>query len=86
MSASYYDTPAIEEAVGDVDAVVSAYANVPGLTLGGQLILLRAAERAGIKRYVAISWSYDWMKIRLCKHKSCDEFICFKRHVELSSP
>ena len=84
-SSSYYDIPAIESAVKGVDAVICAYANVPGLTLEGQLILLRAAERAGVKRYVATSWNYDWTKIPLGKHESYDEFIVFKRHVELSS-
>lgn len=85
-SSTYYDLPAIEKAVTGVDAIICAYANVPGLTLEGQLILLRAAERAGVKRYVATSWTCDWTKISLGKHESYDEFITFKRHVELSPP
>lgn len=83
-SSTYYDIPAVESAVKGVDAVICAYANVPGLALEGQLIVLRAAERAGIKRYVATSWNMDWTKISLGKHESYDEFISFKRHVELS--
>ncbi|MCJ1401811.1 hypothetical protein MMC11_005028 [Xylographa trunciseda] len=82
---TYYDIPAIEKAVAGVDAVISANANVPGLTLEGQLILLRAAERAGVKRYVATSWNADWTKIPLGKHESYDEFIMFKRHLDLSN-
>ncbi|MCJ1243029.1 hypothetical protein MMC30_000225 [Trapelia coarctata] len=84
-SSSYYDIPAIECAVANVDAIVAAYANVPGLTLEGQLILLRAAERAGVRRYVSTSWNFDWTKIPLGKHESYDEYIMFKQHVELSS-
>ena len=83
-SSSYYDIPAIESAVKGVDAVISAYANVPGLALEGQLILLRAAERAGVKRYVATSWTYDFTKIPFGKQESYDEFISFKRHLELA--
>jgi len=82
---TYYDIPAIEKAVAGVDAVIAATANVPGLTLEGQLILLRAAERAGVKRYVATSWNSDWTKIPVGKHESYDEFIMFKRHLDLSN-
>ncbi|MCJ1394483.1 hypothetical protein MMC18_007361 [Xylographa bjoerkii] len=82
---TYYDIPAIEKAVAGVDAVISVNANVPGLTLEGQLILLRAAERAGVKRYVATSWNADWTKFPLGKHESYDEFIMFKRHLDLSN-
>ena len=84
-SSSFYDIPAIETAVVDVDAIIAAYATVPGLTLEGQLILPRAAERAGVKRYVATSWNYDWTKIPLGKHESYDEFVMFKHHAKLSS-
>lgn len=46
QSSSYYDIPAIERAVTHVDGIIAAYGNVPSLTLEGQLILLRAPERA----------------------------------------
>jgi uncharacterized protein YbjT (DUF2867 family) len=49
VSSSYYDISAIEQAVHGVDAVVCAYAGLPELQLDAQLILLRAAERAGLK-------------------------------------
>jgi len=84
-SSSFYDITAVERAVTGVDAIISTYGNVPGLTLEGQLILFRAAERAGVKRYVATSWNYDWTKIPFGKHESYDEFIMFKHHVELSA-
>lgn len=50
--ASYYDVQAIDTACHKVDAIVVAYSGKPELQLEGQLILLRAAERAGIEVYV----------------------------------
>lgn len=49
VSDNYYDIAALERAVKGVDAVICAYAGLPELALDGQLLLLRAAERAGIK-------------------------------------
>ena len=46
---SYDDVKVIEKACQGVDAIVVAYSGKPELQLDGQLILLRAAERAGIK-------------------------------------
>lgn len=46
---SYYDIAAIDAACYGVDAVICAYSGIPQLQLDGQLILLRAAERAGVK-------------------------------------
>lgn len=48
-SKTYYDIAALDEAVKGVDAVICAYGGMPELALDGQLLLLRAAERAGIK-------------------------------------
>ncbi len=48
-SKTYYDVSALEQAVKDVDAVICAYGGLPELALDGQLLLLRAAERAGVK-------------------------------------
>ena len=48
-STTYYDIPALEKAVRNVDAVVCAYSGIPEMALDGQLLLLRAAERAGVK-------------------------------------
>jgi hypothetical protein len=48
-----------EAAVSGVDAIINAYAPLPVLHLDGHLVLLRAAEGAGIKVFVASSWSRD---------------------------
>lgn len=48
-STAYYDVPALDEAVKGVDAVICAYSGVPELALDGQLLLLRAADRAGVR-------------------------------------
>lgn len=44
-----YDIPALDKAVSGVDAIVCAYGFSPEVVLEGQLLLLRAAERAGVK-------------------------------------
>lgn len=59
-SKTYYDIPALEQAVSGVDAIINAYSPTPVLDLDGHLLLLRAAERAGVKVFVASSWSRDW--------------------------
>lgn len=46
---SIYDLAALNRAVQGVDAIISAYTYVPEVYIEGQLLLLRAAERAGIK-------------------------------------
>lgn len=49
-----YDVQALAEACKDVDAVMCAYRWEPQLIVEGQLLLLRAAERAGVKVSKAI--------------------------------
>lgn len=49
VTSSYYDIPALDQAMIGVDAVVCAYSGRPELALDGNLLLLRAAERANIK-------------------------------------
>jgi uncharacterized protein YbjT (DUF2867 family) len=44
-----YDLEALDRAVVGVDAIISAVAPFPEVLLEGQLLLLRAAERAGVK-------------------------------------
>ncbi len=44
-----YDLAALDDAVRGVDAVICAYNAAPELVVEGQLLLLRAAERAGVK-------------------------------------
>jgi uncharacterized protein YbjT (DUF2867 family) len=44
-----YDMPALDEAVKGVDAVISAATYTPHALVDGQILLLRASERAGVK-------------------------------------
>ncbi len=48
-TSNVYDLAALENAVVGVDAIISAVAPIPEVILEGQLLLLRAAERAGVK-------------------------------------
>ncbi|UPK94704.1 hypothetical protein LCI18_005639 [Fusarium solani-melongenae] len=73
-SQSYYDIPALEEAVDGVDAVICAYQGLPELHLDAQLLLLRAAERAGVQK-----------DLKLGMHQSYDPQICFRQQVQLTS-
>ncbi|KAL2127669.1 hypothetical protein VTI74DRAFT_10328 [Chaetomium olivicolor] len=82
---NYYDIEALERGCHGVDAVVCAYNGVPGLHLDGQLLLLRAAERAGVSRYVAATWNCDWRDMTLGMHESYDPIMCFREQVKLSS-
>lgn len=80
-----YDIPALDRAVKGVDAIICAYTYAPEVVIEGQLLLLRAAERAGIKIFHAASWNYDWTKGELGQHESYDPYIAFANHVRLSS-
>lgn len=48
-SSGIYDLPALDKAVSGVDAIVCAWGGAPEMIIEGQLLLLRAAERAGVK-------------------------------------
>ncbi|KAI1442560.1 NAD(P)-binding protein [Annulohypoxylon stygium] len=85
QSTGYDDIDSLNRGCAGVDAIVNAYSGRPELTLEGQLLLLRAAERAGVKRFVAACWSYDWTALKLGQHESYDPFIAFHNHVELTS-
>ncbi|KAF4471090.1 NAD(P)-binding [Fusarium albosuccineum] len=85
QSEAYHDVAALDRACQGVDAVICAYSGIPELQLEGQLLLLRAAERAGVKKYVAHSWNMDWRDMKLGDHESYDPFISFRHHVEGSS-
>lgn len=86
QSDNYYDIPALDRACHGVDAIVCAYAALPELQLDGQLLLLRAAERAGVTKFVAASWNYDWRHMKLGEHEVYDPYISFRSHAEMSSP
>ncbi|PQE05153.1 hypothetical protein CJF31_00011029 [Rutstroemia sp. NJR-2017a BVV2] len=84
-SSGIYDIPALDKAVATVDAVICAYGYTPEVVVEGQLLLLRAAERAGVKIFHAASWNYDWTRGQLGQHESYDPYIAFCAHVRISS-
>ncbi|KAL2675739.1 hypothetical protein Neosp_011930 [[Neocosmospora] mangrovei] len=86
VCSGYDDIPALDRACAGVDAVVCAYGMDPRLQLDGQLLLLRAAERAEVEIYVAASWNGDWSKLELGKHEAYDAYVSFRHHVEMTSP
>ncbi|KAL7624787.1 hypothetical protein AAE478_006359 [Parahypoxylon ruwenzoriense] len=85
QSSGYDDIAALDCGCAGADAIINAYSGKPELTLEGQLLLLRAAERAGVKRFVASCWTYDWTALQLGQHESYDPFIAFHNHVQLTS-
>lgn len=82
---AYYDIDSLEKACHWVDGIINAYTGTPEMLLDAQLILLGAAERAGVQRFVAPTWNYDWHKVKLGQHESYDPNISFQNHVELRS-
>ncbi|KAH7138323.1 hypothetical protein B0J11DRAFT_514115 [Dendryphion nanum] len=82
---NYYDIPAIERGVNGVDAVICAYTGIPITTVDAQLILLRAAERANVKRFIASSWAYDWRATTLGAHDGYDAHLAFESTATLTS-
>jgi len=46
---SPYDIAAMDRATKGVDAIICSFAGIPELLMESQLLLLRAAERAGVK-------------------------------------
>lgn len=84
-STSYYDTPALDRAVAGVDAVICAYMGMPELHLDAQLLLIRACERANVKRYLAASWNYDWRVLKLGDEPVYDAAMMFHHQVALTS-
>ncbi|KAK3203406.1 hypothetical protein GRF29_112g1233190 [Pseudopithomyces chartarum] len=86
QSSSYYDVPALDAAVNGVDAIIVAYLGTPELAVDGHLLLLRAAERAGVRVFHSATWCYDFRKTAFEEHESYDPFVAFRRIAELSSP
>ncbi|PMD45886.1 NAD(P)-binding protein [Hyaloscypha variabilis F] len=84
-STSYYDIPALSVAMQGVDAVINASAPHPLLDLDGHLLLLRAAERAGIRIFIASSWSRDWTNINFGDFEHYNNHIAFEHQVATSS-
>ncbi|KAE8822902.1 hypothetical protein P3342_001213 [Pyrenophora teres f. teres] len=83
---NFSDSAAFEKACAGVDAIIVAWNEEPRLVLDAQLVLLRAAERTGIKRFHAASWNTDWEHMPLGVIESYDAMICFARQALLTSP
>ncbi|RXG47529.1 hypothetical protein VDGE_06468 [Verticillium dahliae] len=85
QSASHEDIPALDKAVAGVDSIINAYSPTDILSLDGSLLLLRAAERAGIKVFIASSWNYDWTRMKYGTFEHYDTCIAFEHHAALTS-
>ncbi|KAF4834922.1 hypothetical protein CGCTS75_v002680 [Colletotrichum tropicale] len=83
---NYYDIPALDAAVTGVDAVVCAYTPNPILDLDANLLLLRAAERAHVKIFIASSWNNDWTRIKFGEFEHYDSHIAFEQQAAMTSP
>ncbi|KAF2170837.1 hypothetical protein M409DRAFT_51090 [Zasmidium cellare ATCC 36951] len=81
----FHDIRNLEIACAGADAVICAYGPDPVLLLDGQLALLRAAERAGIKRFHAACWTLNWSNMPLGTVESYDPLIAFSRQAALTS-
>lgn len=84
-SRSYYDILALDKAVAGVDAVINAYAPTPALDLDGHLLLIRAAEQAQIKVFVASSWSRDWTNIQFWGFEHYNNHLAFAHQIATTS-
>lgn len=85
QSTGYSDIDALDRACSGVDGVICAYGARPELQLEGQLLLLRAAERAQITKFISASWNYDWSNMQLGMQESYDPLISFRSQVGLTS-
>lgn len=82
---NYFDEGILDRACAGCDAVICAYGIVPKLQLEGQLFLLRAAERAGITKFVAASWSGDYRRLKLGDMETYDPYICLRAQTPLET-
>ncbi|EEY22701.1 conserved hypothetical protein [Verticillium alfalfae VaMs.102] len=85
QSASHEDIPALDKAVVGVDSIINAYSPIDVLNLDGSLLLLRAAERAGIKVFIASSWNNDWTRMKYGAFEHYDIRIAFELQAALTS-
>ncbi|KAF4466377.1 NAD(P)-binding [Fusarium albosuccineum] len=83
--ASYFDEDILAKACTGCDAVICAYGIVPHLQLEGQLFLLRAAERANIRKFVTASWSGDYRRLNLGDMESYDPYMCLRAQALLET-
>lgn len=98
---SNYDSGAMDRAVTGVDAIICTFAAHPEIIMESQLLLLRAAERAGVKVSPAshvscnstlssleIFHASSWnydWRISPGTHEIYDDMRAFAHHVEISS-
>ncbi|KAK1148640.1 hypothetical protein N8T08_008525 [Aspergillus melleus] len=82
---SHSDLPALRTAVTGVDAIACAYTTDPVLYLEGGLWLLRAAEAANVKIFIAASWTQDWTNIQYGDFELYDSILAFVDHVAAAS-
>lgn len=75
-----------DNACKGVDAVLNGWSPKPKLIVETQLQLLRAAERAGIKRFHAASWNFDWEDMPLGQIETYDSLIVFANYARSTSP
>ena len=79
------DRSGLDSGCKGVDAIIVGYGGDPELVLDGQLALLRAAERAGIRRFHAMSWNLDWEGMAPGTIESYDPHIAFSRQAKQTS-
>ncbi|KAL1582066.1 hypothetical protein WHR41_09136 [Cladosporium halotolerans] len=65
--------------------IINAVNGAAEMLLDAHFILLRAAQRADVRRFIAATWNYDWRRIQLGDQESYDLKIPFHNHVELTS-
>ncbi|KAJ3547699.1 hypothetical protein NM208_g1384 [Fusarium decemcellulare] len=85
QSENYYDIRALERAVSGVDAIICAYQADPVLNLDGCLLLLRAAERAGVRIFVAPTWNSNWTRINFGDFELYNSILAFADHAAATS-
>ncbi|KAM0554074.1 hypothetical protein ACHAPJ_007149 [Fusarium lateritium] len=85
VSTSYYDVDALDKAVKGVDGIICCYSPGALLDLDGNLLLLRAAERAGVKVFIHSSWNNDWTKIKFGDFEHYDPHIAFEQQAAMTS-
>ncbi|KAM5342064.1 hypothetical protein ACJ41O_015095 [Fusarium nematophilum] len=84
-SKNYYDIDALDQAVKGVDGIICCYSPGPVLDLDGNLLLLRAAERAGVKVFIASAWNNDWTKLKFGDFEHYDPHIAFEHQAAMTS-
>jgi hypothetical protein len=84
-TASYFDDDILVQACMGCDAVICAYGIVPQLQLEGQLFLLRAAEKANIKKFVTACWNGDYRRLKLGDMESYDPLMCLRAQTPLET-